>query len=319
MQSSGQITNPTCDCPGQERQFYGFNLGNVFNRDHSFGYQFTSSSDFELLRAHSVVYEIPLPNRDILTFFGSYAEVSSRIGFPFLQDGFSWQASGRYQHDLPPQCDYEHFITGGFDFKQTNTNLEFNAISFLESTADIAQMTFGYHGRLDRDRSSLAMGADIYISPGEFSPGNFDRDHRRLRAGAEAEYVYSKMYAEMQVPVSCRWTFVGRLTGQISEAPILPVEQLGFGGLCPSECTDQLESQSANQPRSNRHTCLDSIPHRSCRRRRARPQGHSECRFHWQRKRLLRGTNSCRPRPERIGSEDSGISITQQVTVPRPQ
>ena len=74
------------------------------------------------------------------------------------------------------------------------------------------------------------MGADVTISPGEFSPGNFDRDHRRLRAGAEAEYVYSRMYAEMQLPVSCRLTFVSRITGQISEAPILPVEQLGFGG-----------------------------------------------------------------------------------------
>jgi len=38
------------------------------------------------------------------------------------------------------------------------------------------------------------------------------------------------MYAEMQLPVSCRLTFVSRITGQISEAPILPVEQLGFGG-----------------------------------------------------------------------------------------
>jgi hypothetical protein len=165
-----------------------------------------------------------------IIFFGSYAEVSSRIGFPFLQDGFSWQASGRYRHDLPPRCDYEHYITGGFDFKQTNTNLEFNAINFFESTADIAQLTFGYHGQLVRDRKSLVMGADVYISPGEFSPGNFDRDHRRLRAGAEAEYVYSRMYAELQLPVSCRLTFVSRITGQISEAPILPVEQLGFGG-----------------------------------------------------------------------------------------
>jgi hemolysin activation/secretion protein len=215
-----------------ERIIFGVNWGNALFRDHQLGYQYTTSADFEKLRSHTAVYEIPLLNRDTLLFFGSYAEVQADVPAQFDQNGIAWQASCRYNWMLYPVYAYEHHLVAGFDFKQTNTDLDFGGTTVFDSSVDIAQMVFGYHGEAPAviGPGLLSVGADVYISPGEFSSGNNDFDFGQIRPFAEAEYVYSRMYAEREVPLPWYLRFVGRLTGQISEANLMPSEQLGYGG-----------------------------------------------------------------------------------------
>lgn len=215
---------------GIERTIYGFNLGNCFGRDHQLGYQYSASSDFHMLSAHSVNYGIPLWNRDTLLFYGSYATIASAQAVPLNQTGLAWQASVRYNHTLEEWGTLTHGLTAGFDFKQTNTNLDLGGTSVFASSADIAQMAFGYYARKQHTLGTSAFGADLFLSPGGFSPGNSDADFNTIRAGATANYIYMRSFLERQVQLPNRLILYGRLTGQAADHNLLPNEELGFGG-----------------------------------------------------------------------------------------
>lgn len=222
-------TRPT----GLERTFYGFNWGNAFWRDHQLGYQFTGSSDFKKLNAHSFVYSIPLLNRDTVDFWGSYAEVSSPFAVPFTSDGQAWQAAFRYNHELCPRGYndiYRHRLVSGFDFKVTNTNLEFGGINVFPSSADIPQFVLGYRGGWADGYAGMSMGVDGVYGFSGLAGGNTDADYQTIRAGAQADYFYSRAWWERRWWLPLDWTFVTRMTGQVAEGNLLPSEQLGFGG-----------------------------------------------------------------------------------------
>jgi hemolysin activation/secretion protein len=215
---------------GLERGFIGFSWANALNRDHMMGYQFTGSSDTKKLNAHAGVYEIPLANRDILQFYGSYAEVSSDFVQPFTQDGVAWQAALRYRREL---CDWgclQHHVLGGFDFKQTNTNLEFGGDQVFASSADIIQFLAGYRGNWTDGWYSLYLAADVVYGPSGLSGNNTDPAYQTIRTGAKADYVYGRAIVEGVAPVNSWLDFVARITGQLAGENLLPSEQLGFGG-----------------------------------------------------------------------------------------
>ncbi len=215
---------------GLERGFVGFSWANALNRDHMMGYQFTGSSDTKKLNAHAGVYEIPLANRDILQFYGSYAEVSSDLAVPFAQDGVAWQVALRYRRNL---CDWgclRHHLLGGIDFKQTNTNLEFGGDQVFSSSADILQFLAGYRGNWTDGWYSIYLAADVVYGPSGLSGNNTDAAYQTIRAGAKADYVYGRATVEGVVPINSWLDFVARITGQIAGENLLPSEQLGFGG-----------------------------------------------------------------------------------------
>jgi hemolysin activation/secretion protein len=223
-------TRPT----GLERTFYGFNWGNALWSDHQLGYQFTGSSDFKKLNAHSFVYSIPLLNRDTVDFWGSYAEVSSPFVVPFDNDGVAWQAAMRYNRELVPwqwgSAEYRHQLVGGFDYKSTNTNLEFGGVNVFASSAALPQFVLGYRGGWAEGYAGSLIGIDgVYGFSGAFG-GNNDADYQTLRAGAEADYFYGRMWFERRFWMPLDFSLVARMTGQLAEGNLLPSEQLGFGG-----------------------------------------------------------------------------------------
>src|SRR5260221_14533544 len=61
---------------GNARWFGGFNWGNVFGMDHTFTYQYTTSSDFHQFQAHTLNYLIPIPPwHHTVTLFGGVSFV----------------------------------------------------------------------------------------------------------------------------------------------------------------------------------------------------------------------------------------------------
>ncbi len=218
-----------------ERLIFGVNWGNALWRDHIFSYQYTASPDFRKVQSHSAIYSIPMIHRDQLLMYGSYATIEPAV-LPFTNSGLAWQSGFLYHKRLRPriynkETRYEHRLVGGFEFTQTNTDLDFGGTDVADYDADIAQMVFGYHGVKYEPCGSWALGGDLYISPGGFSRYNRDVFLQQLRAGARADYIYSRMYLERY-----RDIFDGglksriRLTGQVSDANLIPSEQLGFGG-----------------------------------------------------------------------------------------
>ena len=214
---------------GLERTFYGINWYNAFKKDDYAGYQYTASSDFSSLGAHSAFYSTALHNRDIVTVYGSYAELTSPLGI-ITNKGRSWQVLSRWYRELCPHGCYEHAITAGLDIKQTNTNLDQGGVLVFNSNADIFQFMLGYVGRYEDCNGSWSIGADAYFSPGDVLDRNTDAAFQQIRAFATADYFYARGFAEKRINLPHCYEFVARATGQVAEGNLLPTEQLGLGG-----------------------------------------------------------------------------------------
>jgi hemolysin activation/secretion protein len=215
---------------GLERVLCGVNWSNALWLDHQAAYQYTASPDFVKLQCHSGVYAIPLLNRDALVVSGSYATVASHVDAPFLLQGYGWQTSIRYQHPFGSSDTLKQLLCGGFDFKQTNTNLDLGGSSVYATPTDIAEIAIGYQ-RLRHDScGAWCLGADLFVSPSGFSSFDNSATYQQVRANASAAFLYSRMYIERVVDLPWKLQFMGRATGQAADVNLLPSEQLGLGG-----------------------------------------------------------------------------------------
>jgi hemolysin activation/secretion protein len=220
-----------------ERTIYGIHWGNAFGLDHSLGYQYTASPNYRDLEAHTAAYTIPLRNRDQLVVYGSYATVHPTIGPGFMSDGFAWQTSARYYHEIfpgpccPHRC-LERNIIFGFDFRRTNSSLIFGQNVVFDDIADIAQLMVGYQSVLQNECGDYCnWGTELYIGPHwGFSPHNNDRDFNALRPGASSDYVYARAYFERLRHLNSEFDTFWRIAGQVSESNLLASEQIGLGG-----------------------------------------------------------------------------------------
>lgn len=214
---------------GLERTFYGINWNNALWQDDYFGYQYTASSDFSSLGAHSGYYSFALHNRDIITVYGSYAHLRSPIA-AFNNEGVTWQILTRWYRELCPWGCYEHGITAGIDIKQTNNNLDQGGVTVFNSSADIFQFMAGYVGRRTDSAGSWSIGLDAFLSPGDMMSNNNDAAFQDIRAFADANYAYARGVVERRwwLPKCCE--FVVRGVGQLADGNLLPTEQLGLGG-----------------------------------------------------------------------------------------
>ncbi|NJK91138.1 MAG: ShlB/FhaC/HecB family hemolysin secretion/activation protein [Blastochloris sp.] len=154
---------------GDNRWFTGFNWGNAFFLDHQLNYQYTTNNETELFSAHSGSYTAPLPWRHILNFFGSFGETKTD---DLIQNvsGRSYQISGRYTIPLPKfqneTFTYNQEMAFGFDYKNTNNNLEFGGVSVLDTVTEVNQLVATYQGGLRDPWGSTSFGANLFYSPG---------------------------------------------------------------------------------------------------------------------------------------------------------
>ncbi len=218
---------------GENRYLAGFNWGNVFGQDQQLNYQYTTDDSFKLVKAHSASYVIPLPWRHTLTFFGSYVDASADFGSTApgtTSSGKSYQASMRYEVSLPSIGKYQHAVTVGFDFKKSNNNLEFGGSTFSASDTHVDQFEAGYSAVLPDKFGQTSAGLEGYYSPGDLTSDNNDTAFNGLRPNSKAKYVYGRLTAQRltRLPVDFSWVLKG--TVQVSDARLLPSEQLGVGG-----------------------------------------------------------------------------------------
>jgi hemolysin activation/secretion protein len=212
-----------------ERIFAGVNWYNAFGQDDYFGYQYTANPQFDQFHAHSTFYSKALHNRDIITVYGTYADYTAHIPIFGSQPGTSWQILARWYRELEDVGTYQHGVTAGFDFKQVDGTLDFGLFNF-GSMFDIAQFLVGYNGQQTDSLGSWNIGADAYYSPGYLSNHNTTGHFRQVRNSAEADYFYTRAFFTRRFWMPMQTEFVFRFTGQLSEANLLPTEQLAFGG-----------------------------------------------------------------------------------------
>jgi hemolysin activation/secretion protein len=228
------------DATGNERWFAGFNWGNAFGCDHQLNFQYTTSSDFHNFQSYTANYYWPLPWRHIILLFGGFATVHPDLSCKdkefgiFKSHGHSGQASFRYQIPLGklyrPKIQE---IQAGFDFKNTNNNLEFigdDAIPIITKTVNIGQFAFGYNWGKETNHHKFSLALESYWSPGKIFPNQSNADFENLRPGAKNRYIYGKATLGDVYRFPINFCLALLLRGQLSSQNLLPSEQFGIGG-----------------------------------------------------------------------------------------
>ena len=222
------------DLTGQDRWYAGFNWGNAFGLDQQLNYQFTTSSDFQGLLAHSLSYTVPLPWRHKLEIFGVLSESHAESG-PFSIDGSGRQASLRYIIPLPTLSKgadyvYSHELSLGFDWKRSNNFLEFDVLTASDTTTDIGQFTLGYRSSLRDPWGAWNFQGDMFYSPGGWFPHQDIASYEAARAGADDEFFYTHLTLGRVTRLPGNFTLNNQFTLQLSNGNLLPTEQLAIGG-----------------------------------------------------------------------------------------
>ncbi|HEV2394453.1 MAG TPA: ShlB/FhaC/HecB family hemolysin secretion/activation protein [Verrucomicrobiae bacterium] len=224
--------NTGTEFTGQDRLLAGFNWGNVFGLDQQLNYQYTTDVDFRDISAHSASYLIPLPWRHNLAIMGAYADATAE--FPntsALSKGNSYQASLRYSIPQRVGKNYIQEITGGFDFKSTDNNLEFGGQTALSTTRiQVDQFELGYSGLLLDRAGQTSLGLEGYYSPGGLTSQNNDATFDQLRPDSKAHYLYGRLTAERLTRLPADFSWVLHFFGQYSSQRLTPSEEIGIGG-----------------------------------------------------------------------------------------
>jgi len=234
---------------GDNQVFGGLNWANVFGLDQRANYEYVTDTSLEKLHLHTASYVIPLPGRQQLSFFGTYAEVNPDFAeinasvANLTEKGNYYQASGRYTISLPMIHKYEHQVSAGFDFKRTDTPLLFGSSpSGQSNTVDVEQFTLAYNGSLRDGWGNTAFSLQGFYSPGGALETGFANNsaYNQFRAGTKVDYAYGRfdLHRETMLPMTLpakggvpeHFTWVLRGSGQYADARLLPTEQFGLGG-----------------------------------------------------------------------------------------
>jgi hemolysin activation/secretion protein len=215
---------------GLGRLFAGFNLGDLWDADHELNYQYTRSTDAERLQADSASYVLPLPWRQTLSMFGSWARAESEADSLFNLVGTSWQVGLRYAIPLPVVAGCTESLTLGADYKWTNNNLGFGGTQVFSSPASIAQAVATYSGVMGDSGGTTRGSVSVFYSPGGLGGSNDAAAFDIQRAGATATYGYVLASVSRLQRLPGGFTAVFSGLGQWSSARLLATEQFGLGG-----------------------------------------------------------------------------------------
>ena len=219
---------------GLDRYLAGFNYGDLWGLGQQLNYQYTTTGNFDNLRAHSGSYIIPLPWHHTLTFFGSYVDTKGNVpGFTGIT-GRSYQISGRYSVPLPTfnicSVVYKESAAAGFDYKYNKDSLEFGNVPTANTLYDVDQFVLTYNGAETDPYGSTTINESLYVSPGNWGGNNNDLAFNNAHTDATSNYVYNTLVLQRLTKLPADWSLILRGTLQTSNANLAPSEQLGFGG-----------------------------------------------------------------------------------------
>lgn len=224
--------NTGIDSTGKGRVFTGFNWGDAFYLDQTLSYQFTKSTEWNRFYAHTVNYNILLPWRNSITFYGGYSSVKPELPDKrFKNRGKSSQISMRYDVPLPSFHNFLHELTWGLDYKRTNTNMLFGEFPILiDGIAVITQAMLGYNLGYENSFAKVIFETEFFWSPGNLFDHQGLSAFRNLRVDATSHYVYSRsvLTSTFKLPKEAALAFIFR--GQMANENLLSSEQYGLGG-----------------------------------------------------------------------------------------
>lgn len=225
------VDNTGFDETDTTRLFMGANWGNAFGLDHLLSVQLTASPNIDRFWAATGSYMIPLPWRDIWTFYGGYSHVQGDLDTPHMKNtGYAAQGSTRYTFLLPHRPGFLQEFSLGFDFKRTNNNIEFGGQRVYTTSVNLTQLAFIYNVGFDSEALATSLTAELFWSPGDWLPDQSDATYRKVRSQAKSTYIYGRMALIPVLRLPKDFSFALTLRGQVSTQTLLPSEQAGLGG-----------------------------------------------------------------------------------------
>lgn len=226
--------------PTQGRGEWGVGAvwGNMLNHGQVLSYQFTRSVTGQY-SAHSANWSAPLPWRDKVILFGSYATERpdvGAVGEGFDEVGHSSQASLRYVHrfttvQISPSVSLITNIQVGYDFKSSNNDLEFGGVKVFKGTAQIAQFPIIFNADEGDAYGQTTFQNEIDLSPGGLTATNNKEAFEKLVPGSSASY-YVDQVSLMRttfLPYGLSWT--SRVLRQFTNHNQMYSNQLSLGGM----------------------------------------------------------------------------------------
>lgn len=219
---------------GTTRVFGKVDVNDFIFQDHTLQLQVTAADHLSEYQSYTGNYVAALPWRNTLRVFGSYsATAPNRTNFP-QKHRQSYRASTRY---AVPQWFAENLWVdqltweAGFDFKGANSNLIFedDPAPVEKKLAFVGQLTGGVKAVRKQGGNKITAGIDLIGSPLRMLPHQTDEDFGNLRAGATAQYFYSRLDLGVDQDInSWKVSFKGR--AQLSPSTLIPSEQFSLGG-----------------------------------------------------------------------------------------
>lgn len=225
-----------CDNTGLQhlertRIFGGVTWGNLFGLDQILTVEYNMAPDLHKFYSISASYFIEMPFHHILNLYGGYSKVHAEVPSSTKTEGASSQASIRYTVPLPATLHILHDSFAGFDFKRYNNTVEFVEIApRFGQNVNLTQFLAGYNFSFQKERHKLGFDVQLIFSPFEWIAEQSNKVFESLNPHAKHTYVYGRASINYKIYLEQAWIWTLYASGQLSEATLLPSEQMGIGG-----------------------------------------------------------------------------------------
>ncbi len=212
----------------------GISLMQMFGTEQSLNYNFTGNQELDRLKAHALVWDIPLPWRHRLQLLGVHvdsATQSGQAGGLLGVHGRNRQLSAAYTIPLASAWSkVQHKTTIALDYKSTTSDILFGGQSFSQNTAEVFQFRVGYNLQVNDSLGYTRFGISAIHSPGNVLGHNNYAAFDSLRAASQAKYWYAKAELDRLIRLPMGFSAVAHAAGQYSNTRLLPTEQVLAGG-----------------------------------------------------------------------------------------
>lgn len=221
-----------------ERWFAGFNWSEpLFDFPQIFSYQYQAAPDIDLYWSQSGSYQMWLPWGHRILLYGSLSESQPIMTLAASNlKGESQTIGGHYTVPFESIVSddnkwvFEHSLIGGFDYKNSNSDLTFAGVQVFTQAIDIGEFVASYDTKLTDALGYTRVCPTLIYSPGSLFENNTETAFLLQRPGSDPNYGIFALTWErsFNLPENFEFNTSGRY--QVSSSNLVGVDQMGLGG-----------------------------------------------------------------------------------------
>jgi hemolysin activation/secretion protein len=191
-----------------------------------------SGADRDEYHGASGALRLFLPSHRELRLGGywTHAESTTALpGFEFVSELEAWNISLRWVVPLPSWRGWRSDVSTGAEFIRLDSAVQTGGTG-VSGSADALHLTAGLHAERRSGPWRSGLDAEAAWSPGGATDDADDAHHETLRRGASADYTLVRAGAWSEKTMTGGWTATGKLSGQWTSDPVVPVQEFSPAG-----------------------------------------------------------------------------------------